>query len=73
MNLVRSCFAALVLAWVTSPAVAQQAPAANSMSFFVTSVGPAKEAILEGYSAPTGTVRCWRPLPEPAIRRGMPT
>src|SRR5438132_690083 len=49
MTPARSCFAVLLLsALAASPASAQQAPSATSMSFFVTSVGPGKGGNLGG-------------------------
>ena len=48
MKPVRACLVAFVMACAASPATAQQAQPANSMSFFVTSVGPGKGGNLGG-------------------------
>src|SRR5262245_55053610 len=49
MHAARNWFAAMVIpAFAASPALAQQAQPANSMSFFVTSVGPGKGGNLGG-------------------------
>ena len=73
MNPARTWFAAVTIALVASPALAQQAQPATTMSFFVTSVGSGKGATLAACSAPIATARCSRRRRAPAPGRGMPT